>query len=95
MRDRDVDVAVAAADTELRAAYPGQRITVREVFDERGRVALWAIAGEGRVVVGVRCVEVMPVVWPWATGPAGVLGVWPSTAPVTVAALGDVLVEVA
>lgn len=82
--DDSVDAAVAASTEALHAAFPGSRVSIREVIDDRGVVALLVTAGDGRLVVAARSVDLMPVAWPWRDGIETTTGRLPSINVLTV-----------
>jgi hypothetical protein len=68
---------VEAAIGELLAEFPGAQISVRELLrDDRGVVSIVVTAGDGRLVIAARTVDLVPVEWPWVFTD-GVVGVLP------------------
>src|SRR5829696_9106199 len=88
-----VDAAVCAAIAEVLEECPGAQVSVREVQDDRGVVSILVTAGDGRLVVTARTVDLVRVDWPWEFA-AGVVGVLPSHEIPTVTELTRVLVAV-
>jgi len=58
-----VDTEVDQLVGELTGAYPCAQVSVREVLDDRGVVAVLVTAGTGRLVIAVRTVEFVDVDW--------------------------------
>ncbi len=81
--DAVTDGAVAAAIGELVGEFPDAQVSVRELLDDRGIVAVAVTVGDGRLVVAARAVELMPVVWPFRLAD-GVVGVLPARSVPTV-----------
>jgi hypothetical protein len=54
---------------------PGAQVSIRELCDDRGVVAIVVCATDGRLVGAARSIDLAPVAWPWplAAGTAGVL----------------------
>ena len=71
-----VDARVEAAIGEVVAEFPGAQISVRELLDDRGVVAIAVTAGDGRLVIAARTVDLVPVEWPWSFAD-GVVGLLP------------------
>jgi len=71
-----LDAAVDAAIAELLAEFPGSQVSVRELQDDRGVVAIAVTVGDGRLITAARTVDLVPVDWPWALAD-GVVGVLP------------------
>ena len=88
--DRQVDGAIE----DLATSFPGSQITVFEVLDDRGVVAIAVAAGEGRLVVAVRTVDLVEVDWGWADGLVSTVGVLPDRAIPTVEELVAGLVKI-
>jgi hypothetical protein len=88
-----VDTAVDAAIAEVLAEFPGSQISVREVQDDRGVVSIVVTAGDGRLVVAARSVDLVPVEWPFAFAD-GVVGVLPRREFPTVDELAQALMAV-
>ena len=82
--DDTIDAAVAAAVGELRRAFVGSQVSIREVIDERGVVAVLITAGEGRLVLAARSVDLLAVEWPWPDGMESTVGVLPHEDVLTV-----------
>jgi len=82
--DDALDAAVTASMETLHAAFPGTRVSVREVIDDRGVVALLITAGDGRLVVAARTVDLVAVAWPWPDGIESTVGLLPRSAVLTV-----------
>ncbi len=74
--NRSVDASVAAAIDDVLAEFPGAQISVREVQDDRGVVSILVSAGDGRLIIAARTVDLVRVEWPWDFA-AGVVGVLP------------------
>ena len=90
-----IGAAVSAAELELLGQFPGSQVSIREVQDERGVVAVVVTVGDGRLIVGARSVDLAPIRWPWPDGLVSVVGLWPRQEMPTVAELVAGLVEVA
>jgi hypothetical protein len=73
---RAIDSRVEAAIGEVLVEFPGAQISVRELLDERGVVAIVVTAGDGRLVIAARTVDLVPVAWPWSFAD-GVVGLLP------------------
>ena len=89
-----IDAAVDAAIGEVLAEFPGSQISVREVEDDRGVVSILVAAGDGRLVIAARSVDLAPVRWPFAFAD-GVVGVLPRREIPTVDELTRALTAVA
>lgn len=83
--DARVDTAVGEAIDEVLAEFPGSPVSIREVLDDRGVVAVLVTVGGGRLVIAARSVDLMPVAWPWPDGVASTIGLLPKTDPPTTA----------
>lgn len=92
--DDSIDAAVAASTERLRAAFPGSRVAVREVIDDRGIVAVLVTASDGQLVLAARAVDLMPVAWPWPGGIEATIGRLRSSDVLTVDEVIAGLVEV-
>ena len=77
--------AVQRAIDEVTVGFTGARVSVREVLDDRGVVAVLVTAGEGRLVAAARTVDLVPVEWPWPDGVASAFGLLPVAEYPTVA----------
>lgn len=66
---------VAETVAHLGHTFPDELITVHDVFDMRGRVAIWVVAGEGRLVAAAHTIDLAEVEWPWR--PDRVIGALP------------------
>ncbi len=82
--DAVTDAAVDAAIDELVVEFPDAQVSVRELVDDRGTVAVAITVGDGRLVIAARAVELAPVVWPFRLAD-GVVGVLPAQPVPTVA----------
>jgi hypothetical protein len=82
--DAVTDAAVEAAIRELTHEFPDAQVSVRELVDDRGTVAVAVTVGDGRLVIGARVVELAPVAWPFRLAD-GVVGVLPAQRVPTVA----------
>ena len=77
--------AVQRAVNEVTAACPGTQVSVREVLDDRGVVAVLVTAGDGRLVGAARTVDLVAIEWPWPDGVASTFGLLPVAEYPTVA----------
>ena len=82
--DDEIDAAVAAAVNLLRSVFPRSTVAIREVIDDRGVVALLVTAGEGRLILGARSIDLPPVDWPWPEGIESTVGRLPRSPVLTV-----------
>ena len=71
-----IDQRVEAAIGEVLEEFPGAQISVRELLDDRGVVAIVVTGGDGRLVIAARTVDLVAVEWPWPFTD-GVVGVLP------------------
>jgi hypothetical protein len=71
----DVDERVDEAIAEVLGDLPGGQVSIRELQDDRGVVAIVVCAGDGRLIAAARSVDLAPVAWPWplTDGVAGLL----------------------
>ena len=83
--DATVDAAVDRAIDEVLTEFPGSQVSIRDVLDDRGVVAVLVTAGDGRLVVAARSVDLVPVAWPWPGGVAATFGLLPKADPPTTA----------
>ena len=73
--NREIDAQVDMAIAHVLVEVPGAQVSIRELCDDRGVVAIVVCATDGRLVGAVRSIDLAPVAWPWplAAGTAGVL----------------------
>ena len=72
-----VDAEIDHLVRELSCEYPCSEVSLREVLDDGGVVAVLVTAGTGRLVVAARTVEFVPVEWGLAGRVHDCVGVLP------------------